>query len=286
MPATLSFGSVGPLVKQLQEGLNQLVSRLPRLVPDGRFGPKTRTRVQELQTSNRLSADGIVGPMTWELLARLLQQVAAGGLTVLPGMQASSFDVLRPLVLSFAQMHMGKVDFSQMVGGRPRGIDFVKEVFQFAANQTLTDTNFRANGTGGWMPTPWVGVHGHVKSWCGIFAVYCYRKAGHIRVDILVGHFKGRRKWIAELMASIAAFALIVLLLPGVLHFFENAYFIGDSTINTQWPTWPSKLVPVIGFSVLALRIALEIWAYIRLVADPLAEPIAVPVASHLPEDA
>ena len=26
---------------------------------------------------------------------------------------------------------------------------------------------------------------------------YCYRKAGHIRVDILVGHFKGRRKWIA-----------------------------------------------------------------------------------------
>ena len=115
---------------------------------------------------------------------------------------------------------------------------------------------------------------------------YCYRKAGHIRVDILVGHFTGRRKWIAELMASIAAFALIVLLLPGVLHFCENAYYIGDSTINTQWPTWPSKLVPVIGFGILALRIALEIWAYLRLVADPRAEPIAVPVASHLPEDA
>jgi TRAP-type C4-dicarboxylate transport system permease small subunit len=115
---------------------------------------------------------------------------------------------------------------------------------------------------------------------------FCYRKAGHIRVDVLVGHFKGRRKWIAELMASVAAFALIVVLLPGVLHFFENAYYIGDSTINTQWPTWPSKLVPVIGFSILTLRIALEIWAYVRLVADPLAEPIAVPVASHLPEDA
>ncbi|MDI1252152.1 TRAP transporter small permease [Thermomonas sp.] len=115
---------------------------------------------------------------------------------------------------------------------------------------------------------------------------YCYRKAGHIRVDIVVGHFKGRRKWIAELMASIAAFGLIVVLLPGVLHFFDNAYYIGDSTINTQWPTWPSKLIPVIGFSVLAARIALELWAYARLVADPLAEPIAVPVPSHLPEDA
>ncbi len=115
---------------------------------------------------------------------------------------------------------------------------------------------------------------------------YCYRKAGHIRVDLLVNHFKGRRKWIAELGASIAAFGLIVVLLPGVLHFFENAYFIGDSTINTQWPTWPSKSIPVVGFSILAVRIALEIWAYLRLVADPGATPIAVPVPSHLPEDA
>lgn len=115
---------------------------------------------------------------------------------------------------------------------------------------------------------------------------YCYRKAGHIRVDLLVNHFRGRRKWLAELGASIAAFGLIVVLLPGVLHFFENAYFIGDSTINTQWPTWPSKLIPVVGFSILALRIALEIWAYLRLVADPAATPIAVPVPSHIPEDA
>lgn len=188
MPATLAFGSMGPLVKQLQESLNRLATQLPRLTPDGQFGPKTRGRVMELQSSNQLPADGIVGPMTWELLARLLQQVADGGVPVLPGMKASTFDALRPLVLTIAQMHMGKVDFSQMIGGRPRGIDFVKEVFQFAANQTLTDANFRANGTGGWMPTPWIGVHGQVKSWCGIFAVYCYRKAGiPVRWDLGVG---------------------------------------------------------------------------------------------------
>ena len=35
MPATLSFGSVGPLVKQLQGDLNQLASQLPKLVADG-----------------------------------------------------------------------------------------------------------------------------------------------------------------------------------------------------------------------------------------------------------
>lgn len=115
---------------------------------------------------------------------------------------------------------------------------------------------------------------------------YCYRKAGHIRVDVIAGHFKGRGKWIAELGASIAAFALVVALLPGILHFFDNAYYIGDSTINTQWPTWPSKLVPVVGFTILATRIGLELWAYVRLVADPDAEQIAVPIPSHVVEDA
>jgi hypothetical protein len=64
-----------------------------------------------------------------------------------------------------------------LVGGRPRGIDFVKEVFQFAANVSLTDANFKTAG-GTWTPTPWVGLPTHFKSWCGIFAVYCYRKAG------------------------------------------------------------------------------------------------------------
>jgi TRAP-type C4-dicarboxylate transport system permease small subunit len=115
---------------------------------------------------------------------------------------------------------------------------------------------------------------------------YCYRKAGHIRVDVVAGHFKGRGKWIAELCASTAAFALVVALLPGILHFFDNAYYIGDSTINTQWPTWPSKLVPVVGFTILAARIALELWAYVRLVVDPDAELIAVPIPAHVVEDA
>lgn len=114
---------------------------------------------------------------------------------------------------------------------------------------------------------------------------YCYRKAGHIRVDVVAGHFRGRGRWIAELCASLAAFALIVALLPGVLHFFDNAYYIGDSTINTQWPTWPSKFVPVVGFGILAIRIALELWAYVRLVANPGAAQIAVPIPAHVIED-
>lgn len=185
MPANLSLGSVGPLVKQLQEGLNQLASQLPKLASDGQFGPKTRSRVQELQTRNQLVSDGIVGPLTWELLARLLQQVAQGGVPTMTEMTSSTFDTLRPLVLLIAQRHTGQVDFGQMVNGRPRGIDFVKEVFDFAANIQLSDANFRDKGTGSWIATPWVGNTSHLKSWCGIFAIYCYRKAGiPVRWDI------------------------------------------------------------------------------------------------------
>lgn len=188
MPATLSFGSFGPTVRELQEGLNRLPSQLTRLAADGQFGSKTRGRVVEFQGANKLVPDGIVGPMTWELLLKLLQQAAQGGVPTMPGMQPSTFDVLRPLVLMIAQQHMGTVDFSQIVAGRPRGIDFLIEMFRFAANVELTDKNFRQNGNGPWMATPWVGIPSQVKSWCGVFAVWCYRKAGvPVRWDLGIG---------------------------------------------------------------------------------------------------
>jgi TRAP-type C4-dicarboxylate transport system permease small subunit len=110
---------------------------------------------------------------------------------------------------------------------------------------------------------------------------YCYRKAGHIRVDILVGHLTGRRKWISEWLASLAALVLVLAIFPGVYHYFENAYSIGDSTIDTQWPTWPSKFTAVAGFLVLAARLFLDLWAYTRLVINPEAEQVAVPVSDH-----
>lgn len=188
MPPTLYAGSTGPFVRQLQEGLNQLKSQLAPLATDGQFGGKTRSRVLEFQSGGKLAADGVVGPMTWELLARLLQQVAQGGVPVMPAMPASTFDLLRPLVLTVAQQHLGMVDFSQMVGGRPRGLDFLIEMFRFAANVNLTETNFRKGGNGAWHWKPWVGNTAQEKSWCGVFAVYCYRKAGiPVRWDLGIG---------------------------------------------------------------------------------------------------
>ncbi len=115
---------------------------------------------------------------------------------------------------------------------------------------------------------------------------YCWRTAGHIRVNLLLDLFQGRAKWILELLTTVSALALITAIWPGVLHFFENALDIGDSTINTQWPTWPSKFVPVVGFSILWLRLLLETAAYVRLIASPSAVPVAVPVHRDVIEQA
>ena len=106
---------------------------------------------------------------------------------------------------------------------------------------------------------------------------YCWRAAGHIRVDLVIDYFQGRRRWMVELLTTLLALVLVTAIWPGVLHFFDNAYDIGDSTINTQWPTWPSKFVPIVGFSVLWLRLVIETLAYIRLVVDPAATPVAIP---------
>jgi hypothetical protein len=80
-----------------------------------------------------------------------------------------------------------------------------------------------------------------------------------------------------ELLTTLLALVLVTAVWPGVLHFFQNAFEIGDSTINTQWPTWPSKLVPIVGFSILWVRLALETFAWLRLIVDPGAAPVAVP---------
>ncbi len=43
-------------------------------VLDGNFGPLTKSAVESFQSSNGLTVDGIVGPMTWAKLQSYIQQ--------------------------------------------------------------------------------------------------------------------------------------------------------------------------------------------------------------------
>ena len=58
---------------------------------------------------------------------------------------------------------------------------------------------------------------------------------------------------------------------------FLRAYSIGDSTMDIRIPTWPAKLMVPLALSFLWLRLVLQILGYLRMIAYPDAEPIAVP---------
>ena len=166
---TLRFGSNGSDVQELQRGLNLLPSAQPKLAQDGMYGPKTFARVREFQGTHSLTPDGVVGAQTWEVFLKLLGQMSAGIPVPTPA------DLWRPLVLTIAQTYLGSVDFSVLINGRPKGIDFLIQMFQFAANTPVTDANFKGS-QGEWVQEPLIG--GKRKSWCGVFAIYCYRLAG------------------------------------------------------------------------------------------------------------
>ena len=64
---TLKKGNAGEIVVTLQ---NLLVEKgyIDRDYVDGDFGPGTDAVVKQFQTDNSLTADGIVGPATWQVL--------------------------------------------------------------------------------------------------------------------------------------------------------------------------------------------------------------------------
>ena len=71
MGRLIKQGSKGADVRAIQDVLNFHIRRLSPVAVDGDFGPRTRARVVEFQTSNGLVADGIVGPIT---LGRLFEE--------------------------------------------------------------------------------------------------------------------------------------------------------------------------------------------------------------------
>ena len=67
-PAKLRSGSEGAQVKALQQRLHELGYQVQEA--DGKFGPETHHSVVAFQKVNRLSRDGVVGPLTRKALER------------------------------------------------------------------------------------------------------------------------------------------------------------------------------------------------------------------------
>ena len=117
-------------------------------------------------------------------------------------------------------------------------------------------------------------------------AAYTQRIGGHIRMELLVGRLRGRALWTVEALgAALGMFIIGVLIYYSYGHFLR-AYTLGDTTIDAEYVTWPSKLLVPIAFSIWWFRLALQCVGALRLVLRPDATPIAVVVAKEVAEQA
>ena len=65
-----------------------------------------------------------------------------------------------------------------------------------------------------------------------------------------------------------------------------RAYDSGDTTIDAQYLLWPSKMIVSVSLALLFLRLLVSLWGYVRLLADPTAEPVGVPELVNVEEQA
>jgi TRAP-type mannitol/chloroaromatic compound transport system permease small subunit len=121
---------------------------------------------------------------------------------------------------------------------------------------------------------------------------YCMRLGGHIRMDLAIGQLRGRALYAAEFAGTLLILLLVLVLIAGSWLHFERSFDWGsplwsrDSTIDIGLPIWPVKLVVPVMLSLLALRLALQLWAFARAVVENPAEAVAVPKIESAAEQA
>ncbi len=128
---------------------------------------------------------------------------------------------------------------------------------------------------------PMWGYIDFVEQAIAVFAfmgiAYCQRAGGHVRMDLVLRGLKGRWLWLAESLAVLLSLIVVgILIYYGYTHF-ERAFEQGDSTIDANFPVWPSKLIVPVAFSLLWLRLLMQLVGYFRLFLDPTLTPLGVP---------
>ncbi len=136
----------------------------------------------------------------------------------------------------------------------------------------------------------WVEQAMAVFAFLGI--AYCQRVGGHIRMDILIGQLRRRWLWLAEIVSTLLMLFLTVVLTIGSWRHFQRAFdwnapmFSRDSSIDIALPLWPAKLLVPLALGLLALRLLLQLWGYVRALREGTEEPIAVPMILSAAEEA
>lgn len=107
-------------------------------------------------------------------------------------------------------------------------------------------------------------------------AAYCQRLGAHIRMELLIGKLRGRALWFAEILGTLAALGIIAVLIWYSWGHFLRAFQLGDTTIDAEYPVWPSKLLVPIAFSFWFLRLLIQLFGAFRLFQRPELEPVGI----------
>ena len=103
---------------------------------------------------------------------------------------------------------------------------------------------------------------------------------------MIISKIHGKTLWWIEFFAVTVGFVYVCIIIHHSFKHFQRAWEWGDSTIDVQLLTWPSKLIVPVALSLLALRLLLNMWGYARLALNPALEPVAVPVMKNVAEQA
>jgi TRAP-type C4-dicarboxylate transport system permease small subunit len=106
---------------------------------------------------------------------------------------------------------------------------------------------------------------------------YTERLSGHIRMELLVSHLRGRWLWTFELVGVLVGLFVVAVLTWYSFAHAVRAYDSGDTSIDAELLLWPSKLIVSVSLGLLFLRLLVSLWGSLRLLGDPSAEPVGVP---------
>ncbi len=119
-----------------------------------------------------------------------------------------------------------------------------------------------------------------------ISIAYTQRLGGHVRMEIILKRLRGRTLWLVEAFGTMAAIGIVAILGWFGYEHFLRAWTIGDSTIDIEIPLWPSKLLIPIAFAILLVRLFIQLLGFLRLSADPDADPVGIPLIETVDEQA
>lgn len=115
-------------------------------------------------------------------------------------------------------------------------------------------------------------------------AAYTQRMGAHIRMELLLGSLKGRAHWLAEIIGALIGMGIVGVLIWYSGQHFLRAYQIGDTTIDAEFPVWPSKLLVPVAFSFWFLRLAVQLAGAVRLFLNPDLAPEGVLIVKDAAE--